>query len=53
MPNFSSLELNELRQSSLSLLLRVAGWVGGRVGGLSETGNKAIFAAIEIEVELS
>ena len=28
---------------------RVAGWVGG----LSETGNKAISASIEIEVELS
>ena len=26
--------------------------VGGRVGGLSETGNKAILALIEIEVEL-
>ena len=25
---------------------------GGRVGGLSETGNKAISASIEIEVEL-
>ena len=36
---------------------RVAGWPGGRVarwvGGLSETGNKAISASIEIEVELS
>ena len=29
------------------------GWVGGRVGGLSETGNKAISASIEVEVELS
>ena len=31
----------------------VAGWVGGRVGGLSETGNKTISASIEIEFELS
>ena len=31
----------------------MAGWVGGRVGGLSETGNKAISASIEVEVELS
>ena len=29
------------------------GWQGGRVGGLSETGNKAILASIEVEVELS
>ena len=28
-------------------------WPGGWVGGLSETGNKAISALIEIEVELS
>ena len=45
------------------LLLRVAGWpggwVGGRVGGwiggwvVSENGNKAISASIEVEVELS
>ena len=28
---------------------RVAGWVGG----LSETGNKAISASIEVEVELN
>ena len=35
------------------VLLRVAGWVGGRVGGLSENGNKAISASIEVEVELS
>ena len=27
--------------------------VGGRVGGLSETGNKAISASIEVEVEWS
>ena len=32
---------------------RVAEWPGGRVGGLSETGNKAISASIEIEVQLS
>ena len=31
----------------------MGGWVVGCVGGLSETGNKAIFAAIEIEVELT
>ena len=29
------------------------GWPGGRLGGLSETGNKAISSSIEIEVELS
>ena len=29
------------------------GWVGGHVGGVSETGNKAISASIEIKVELS
>ena len=35
------------------VLLRVAGWVGGRVGGwVSENGNKAISASIEVEVEL-
>ena len=32
------------------------GWpgclVGGRVGGLSETGNKAISASIEVEIEV-
>ena len=32
---------------------RVAGWVGGWVGGVSEFGNKAISASIEVEVELS
>ena len=31
------------------LLLRVGGWVGG----VSETGNKAISASIEVKVELS
>ena len=29
------------------------GWPGGWVGGLSETGNKAISASIDIEFELS
>ena len=34
------------------LITSVGGWLGGRVGDLSETGNKAISASIEIEVEL-
>ena len=34
------------------LLLRVGGRVAGWVGGLSENGNKAISASIEVEVEL-
>ena len=42
----------------LTLLLlrvggRVAGWPGGWVGRVSENGNKAISASIEVEVELS
>ena len=32
---------------------RVAGWLGGWPGGLSETANKANSASIEIEFELS
>ena len=31
----------------------VAGWMGGWPGGVSETGNKAISASTEVEVELS
>ena len=33
--------------------LQITTSTGGWVGGLSETGNKAISASIEIEVELS
>ena len=44
---FTGLKLHHL---TTSMGGRVAGLVGGRVGGLSETGNKA---SIEIEVELS
>ena len=47
---FTGLRLHHLTTSTGG---RVAGSVGGRVGGLSETGNKAISASIEIEVELS
>ena len=35
------------------LTTSMGGWVGGWQGGVSETGNKAISASIEIEVELS
>ena len=31
----------------------MAGWPGGWPGGVSEFGNKAISASIEVEVELS
>ena len=37
----------------LRVLGRVAGWPDGRMGGVSEFGNKAISASIEVEVELS
>ena len=44
---FTGLGLHHLTTST-------GGWVsGGWVGGLSETGNKAISASIEIEVELN
>ena len=43
---FTGLRLHHLTTSTGG---RVAGWVGG----LSETGNKAISASIEVEVELS
>ena len=42
---FTGLWLHHLTTST-------GGWVGGWPGGLSETGNKAISASIEIEVEL-
>ena len=39
---------------TLSLWWYFYGWVGGWVGGrVSENGNKAISASIEVEVELS
>ena len=47
---FTGLRLHHLTTSTGG---RVGGWPGGRVGGLSETGNKAISASIEVEVELS
>ena len=47
---FTGLRLHHLTTSTGG---RMAGWVGGRVSGLSETGNKAISASIEVEVELS
>ena len=37
----------------LRVLGQVGGWPGGRMGGVSEFGNKAISASIEVEVELS
>ena len=43
---FTGLGLHHLTTSS-------GGWVSGWPGGLSETGNKAISASIEIEVDLS
>ena len=43
---FTGLWLHHLTTST-------GGWLGGWVGGLSETGNKAISASIEVEVELS
>ena len=36
----------------LSSLLRVGGWPAGWVGAVSENGNKAISASIEVEVEV-
>ena len=47
---FTGLRLHHLTTSTGG---RVAGWVAGWPGGLSETGNKAISASIEVEVELS
>ena len=38
----------------LKLILKYfkTAWPGGRVGGLFETGNKAISVSIEVEVEV-
>ena len=47
---FTGLRLHHLTTSTGG---RVGGWPGGWPGGLSETGNKAISASIEVEVELS
>ena len=57
MQNFSSLAGLEVTEKFDLIYFfrwvggRVGGWPGGWVGGLSETGNKAITASIEVEVE--
>ena len=50
---FTGLGLHHITTSTLRVAGWVTGWVGGWPGALSETGNKAISASIEIEVELS
>ena len=53
MPNFRSLALNELRQSSISLLLRVAGWLGGRVAGWVAGRPGGWVACLKLEIRLT